>query len=285
MSRRPVQAPHDISPAQEWLADHHNLPGINREALAETAAKLANRVVAGNLQRIGLCGAPGTGKSTLAGLLRHLLERRGLPCHVLSVDDYYLPLKERIERAEQVHPLLRQRGVPGTHDLGLLVSDFDCLHRGDPRRATLPRFDKSSDDRAETGQNPPRRRPAVVVVEGWFVGSPAAEAITANEFLQRHDDDGRWRRYVVDQWRTFDRMLTPRLQECWFLRDPGWSQVLEWRWQQEQRLARPRLGSLREVRDFLQTFQPVYELIRSHMPGRADVLLELDTDHVPRLGE
>jgi D-glycerate 3-kinase len=270
--------------ALEWLDARCTLPAANRESLAETVTRLAERVFHGSLQTVGLCGAPGSGKSTLAALLCHLLERSGLPSQALCVDDYYLARRQREALAAEVHPLLRQRGVPGTHELALLLSDFDNLQTGDPAQAVLPVFDKSTDDRAGS-RAPPHTRPAVLVLEGWFVGSAAAAGIPDSAFLVRQDSDGRWRQYVLEHWQAFERAFASRLQETWFLRDPGWEQVLDWRWHQEQQLARPRLRSPGDVSEFLQTFQPLYELIRSQMPKRADVLIDIDPDHVLHITE
>jgi D-glycerate 3-kinase len=284
MCGSPVQAPNHRSLALEWLDARCTLPGANRDSLADTATRLAERVIHGSLQTVGLCGAPGSGKSTLAALLCHLLQRSGLPSQALCVDDYYLARRQRNALAIEVHPLLMQRGVPGTHDLALLLSDFDNLHAGDPGQAVLPVFDKSADDRAGS-RAPPLTRPAVLVLEGWFVGSAAAAGIPDSEFLGREDANGKWRLYVLERWQAFEREFDNRLQETWFLRDPGWEQVLDWRWQQEQQLARPRLRSPGDVSEFLQTFQPLYELIRSHMPDRADVLIDIDPDHVLHITE
>ena len=40
---------------------------------------------------IGISGAQGTGKSTLAALLATELQYRGIRCTSVSLDDYYLP--------------------------------------------------------------------------------------------------------------------------------------------------------------------------------------------------
>src|SRR5689334_18588644 len=65
----------------------------------------------------GVCGSQGLGKSTLARVLKEaLLEAHGLSVAVLSLDDLYLSSAERARLARDVHPLLKTRGVPGTHD-------------------------------------------------------------------------------------------------------------------------------------------------------------------------
>src|SRR4051812_33755031 len=71
---------------------------------------------------LGISGLQGSGKSTLATELIDAARRRGWSAVSLSLDDVYLTRAERESLARAVHPLLRTRGVPGTHDLTLLAS-------------------------------------------------------------------------------------------------------------------------------------------------------------------
>ncbi|HET8763962.1 MAG TPA: kinase, partial [Rhodanobacter sp.] len=64
---------------------------------------------------IGVSGLQGSGKSTLAHEMRTQAEARGWPTEVLSLDDFYYSRSEREMMAQEIHPLLRTRGVPGTH--------------------------------------------------------------------------------------------------------------------------------------------------------------------------
>ena len=86
---------------------------------------------------LGLNGAQGTGKSTLARLLQRLLERvHGLRAAILSLDDIYLSGADRLQRANTIHPLLATRGVPGTHDVELGIRVLRCLREGKIGRAS-----------------------------------------------------------------------------------------------------------------------------------------------------
>lgn len=49
---------------------------------------------------LGLCGAEGSGKSTVAAALAHRFPGTA----ILSLDDLYLPLDERRRLAREVHP-------------------------------------------------------------------------------------------------------------------------------------------------------------------------------------
>src|SRR5688572_4910599 len=76
---------------------------------------------------VGLCGSQGSGKSTAARVLTRLLNGQGLATLALSLDDFYLTLEARLALAHSVHPLLKTRGVPGTHDVPLAMATFQSL--------------------------------------------------------------------------------------------------------------------------------------------------------------
>lgn len=86
---------------------------------------------------VGINGAQGTGKSTLALFLRALLcNHWHCPTASFSLDDLYLTRAERRALAEQVHPLFVTRGVPGTHDVKLGRRVIDQLQTADPAFST-----------------------------------------------------------------------------------------------------------------------------------------------------
>ena len=92
---------------------------------------------------VGLAGSQGSGKSTIAKLLEITFRTaRGLRVVSLSIDDFYLTRSERIELGERVHPLLKTRGVAGTHDMQLMGKVIDGLMRGET--VETPRFDTVS---------------------------------------------------------------------------------------------------------------------------------------------
>jgi pantothenate kinase-related protein Tda10 len=91
---------------------------------------------------IGFGGGPGVGKTTLSGLLAHCLAG-GLASRPdtlsVSLDDFYLPIQERIRRG------YKWRTLPGTHDTGRLAAFVEGL---DTRANALkvPRYDLGADE-------------------------------------------------------------------------------------------------------------------------------------------
>ena len=74
---------------------------------------------------LGLAGGQGTGKTTISSLIKIILEKYfKFNVFKISIDDFYKTREDRIKLSKKVHPLLMTRGVPGTHDIDLILSFF-----------------------------------------------------------------------------------------------------------------------------------------------------------------
>ena len=72
---------------------------------------------------VGLAGGQGTGKTTVSSLIKIILIKNfNLKVFRISIDDFYKTRKERINLSRRVHPLLLTRGVPGTHDVNMMLT-------------------------------------------------------------------------------------------------------------------------------------------------------------------
>lgn len=261
--------------------------------LVEAAVKLVDRLLETESHRpvvLGICGAQGSGKSTLAEDLASAFDKRGIANATLSLDDLYLTRAERQRLAEEVHPLLLTRGVPGTHDLALGHEVLDELERGDG--ALLPRFDKARDDREplERWERGPDNC-EVLIFEGWCVGArpqPPSELDTPINSLEKSEDaDATWRRYVNDALAGPYQKLFDRIDALLLIAAPGFETVFNWRKQQEDLLRSRRAASgadgARIMHDtqlarFLQHYERLTRYILTEMPDRADVVIQLDAD-------
>lgn len=235
---------------------------------------------------LGIAGAQGTGKSTFAKMLAIILERVfEKTTLVMSLDDFYLTRAERTRLAETVHPLLRVRGVPGTHDIGLLLSVINDLKKGS--KTEVPTFNKATDDRAS--MLPVMGEVLdIMILEGWCWGaqpaSPADLDKPVNALEAELDGDGRWRRYVNQQLGQGGyQQVFAEADVNFFLAAPNFATVVEWRWQQEQDLAARSSGEAIMDRDEVQEFVMYYERITRRMlvdlPERANLTLYLDETH------
>lgn len=235
---------------------------------------------------VGLCGAQGSGKSTIAAWTVRLLAQRGLSAVALSLDDFYLTHDGRRRLAREVHPLLATRGPPGTHDVGMASAAIDALRT--VGKASLPRFDKATDTRAPRGAWPTVATPVdVIILEGWCVGAvaqgAAALAAPVNALERDEDPDGVWRAYVNEQLDGPYQDLFGKLHDLIFLAAPSFEVVAGWREEQEEKLRAKGAGGMapEAVSRFVAHYERLTRWILTEMPGRADWSVTLDTARNP----
>lgn len=253
-------------------------------------AKILSSISAGDIRVLGINGSQGSGKSTLAKLLRWTLERElGWRVAELSIDDFYLSKSAREALAVTEHPLLRTRGVPGTHDVVAaknLIQTLRALRDGES--VALPRFDKSMDDIA-----PPQSWPVIsgpidlIIFEGWCVGaSPQTDtALDAplNELELREDASGSWRRYVNTSLAGEYQALFAEVDYLLMLRAPSFDCVLAWRQEQEAKLRQrreninaPGVMSPAAVARFIQHYERITRSCLSDLGAAANCVIDMD---------
>ena len=274
----------------------HRLPDKFRDLIKLHYLSLASWVKSqGEPDRplfIGVNGAQGTGKSTLADFVRLALELgANWRIAVLSIDDFYLTRSERKKLGEHVHPLLETRGVPGTHDMQILaacIEELKTLASGNS--LALPRFDKSRDDRADPDTWPLISGPInLIILEGWCVGcAPQADydLLEPINLLEREEDaSGEWRRYVNDQIKGIYTDLFATLDALIFLQAPNFDAVYRWRLEQEEKLAAVTSSNAagimnsKQIARFIQHYERITRVNLAILPGSADVVLELNENH------
>jgi len=266
-----------------------SLPAETRDRVV---APLTDRVVAaradkGCMVMIGLCGAQGSGKTTVASATVEALAARGLRAVALSIDDVYLTRGERLALARAIHPLCATRGPPGTHDIALAQATLRAL--GDGTKTALPAFDKATDDRAPQAVWRVLEGPLdAVILEGWCVGArPEPDErleLPINDLEAREDAEGRWRRWSNDALAERYQSLFAKLDALVLLAAPGFEVVRGWRTEQEQAL-RLRTGaglSDNDVGRFVQHYERLTRWILAEMPARADWTIRLDRERRPQ---
>ena len=240
---------------------------------------------------VGINGAQGTGKTTLGKLLVTLLSAREFRVANFSIDDFYLTQSERNQLAESQHPLLATRGVPGTHDISLLMTKFEELKNLKAEQVCeLPRFNKAIDDRCGTEDWQKLIGPIdAVILEGWFVGAPPQATrdieLPINALEKTEDADGSWREYANNQLADQYQSAFDQLDLLIMLKAPSFKQVSEWRSLQEEKLKKigpidsPGIMDEEQLARFIQHYERLTRHCLEYLPVKADVLFDLDTDH------
>ena len=291
LSDVPDEAPRTL---EAWLAAflaREGLPMSFLSTFEDVCLPLADRADDwradfGRPVMIGVCGAQGSGKSTIAKVTVELLRRRGLNAVAMSLDDFYLGREARGWLARQTHRLLQVRGPPGTHDVALACSVLDQLIR--PGVTPIPSFDKATDEREPKGAWQWIEGPCdVVILEGWCVGArpvPPEDLEKPLNTLERTQDPTRaWRGYVNRQLAESYQGLFRRLDRLVMLAAPDFDVVKGWRIEQEAKLRQRTGGGMSdaEVGRFVQHYERLTRWILKEMPDRADWIVPLDANRKP----
>ncbi|HEX3896075.1 MAG TPA: kinase [Rudaea sp.] len=263
------------------------------DAVVSAVLDLALRASQRHKAVIGLSGLQGSGKSTLAAQVVAAAHDRGIDALTVSIDDFYLGRAARKKLARDVHPLLKTRGVPGTHDVDLALRTLDALRRASSQHpAYVPRFDKGLDTRL-----PPSRwkkishAPRFVILEGWCIGvtPQSANALRhpVNSLERDEDPDAVWRTWVNEQIRAHYLQLWKRFDRLVLLQAPSFRIVEKWRDEQERAL-RKQGAKHAQSRAALRRFLMHYERLSRHemktLPAIADMRIVLDEKrHVQRI--
>jgi len=122
---------------------------------------------------VGLAGGQGTGKTTISSLIKIILTKYfNLKVFRISIDDFYKTRQERISLSKKIHPMLLTRGVPGTHDINMMLSFFRKVKSKKFKELKLPTFNKAIDDRFDKKKwYNLKEKPDVIIFEGWCVGA------------------------------------------------------------------------------------------------------------------
>ncbi|WP_094706606.1 hypothetical protein [Hahella sp. CCB-MM4] len=266
------------------------------KGILPTAAYIAHHHDSEKAPIWGICGAQGTGKSTLVHFLQVILEEQfHLKCISLSLDDVYLSRAARIKLSEDIHPLFATRGVPGTHDVELGMQTLISLQNAsEGQKVQMPRFNKATDDCVDKAQWPTVTGPFdVILFEGWCVGSQPqpSDLLTPpiNQLEADEDREGTWRDYVNQQLRTRYAQWFGLLDHLILLKVPGFEQVKEWRSLQEHKLRQSyldrgdpipdRVMTPGQVERFIQHYERLTRWNLETLPSVSDVVLELQEDH------
>lgn len=246
---------------------------VVRQVLVTTSTDIGNRI-----KVIGISGSQGSGKSTLAKILVERLVQAGANAQAVSLDDFYLTQAERVALAARVHPLIRTRGVPGTHDVEWLQRVLADVRAG-AGRITLPEFDKALDDRS--GQR--QVTCDVLVLEGWCLGvkaqNEAALAVPVNELERGMDGEGFWRRWVNAQIQSRYAPLWSAVDFWLQLEPPGFGQVVEWRRQQEGHLPEAQRMDEQRLRRFIEHYERLTRWQWACGPLHPGLHVALNADH------
>ena len=241
---------------------------------------------------IGLAGGQGTGKTTISSIIKIILEKYfKMNVFKISIDDFYKTRKERINLSKKIHPMLMTRGVPGTHDIKMMLDFFNKAKNKKFKKLKLPNFNKAIDDRfPKKNWNNINEKPDIIIFEGWCVGARAEINKTLKKpinFLEKTNDQNLvWRKHVNHQLKTKYKKLYSQLNCMIYLKAKNFSLLQKWRLKQEKKLwlktkkkSRHKIMSKSDVISFMQTYQRITQNMFKNMPKYASIILNLNDNH------
>ena len=239
---------------------------------------------------VGLAGGQGTGKTTISSLIRIILNKYfKLNVFRISIDDFYKTRKERINLSKRVHPMLLTRGVPGTHDINMMLNFFRKSKSKKFKRLKLPTFNKAVDDRLNKKKwYDLKKRPDIIIFEGWCVGAKSEKnntlKKTINSLERAKDQKQIWRKYVNNQLKSKYKNLYSQLNCLIYLKAKNFSLLQKWRLKQERKLrvkskVKSKIMSRGDVLNFMQTYQRITQSMFRNMPKYSSVIFNLNSNH------
>ena len=243
---------------------------------------------------VGLAGGQGTGKTTISSIIKIILEKYfKLKVFKISIDDFYKTRKERLNLSKRIHPMLMTRGVPGTHDINMMLNFFKKAKSKNFKKMKLPNFNKAADDRfIKKHWYRIDQKPDVIIFEGWCVGAKAELVKTLkksiNSMEKINDKKLIWRKYVNQQLRTKYKDLYSQLNCMVYLKAKNFNMLQKWRLKQEHKLwlktkksssHKIKIMSKGDVLNFMQTYQRITENMFKKMPKYASIVLNLNNNH------
>jgi D-glycerate 3-kinase len=255
--------------------------GIRDQGFVDALARVVVEIQLRNVKTVSVSGSQGSGKSTFARILSKLLANQLNKSNaILSLDDFYKTRAERAQLASALHPLFFTRGVPGTHDAGLMLDVKNRLLEGEVLE--MPVFDKGSDDRlAQSRQVGPVD---LVILEGWCFSASAQDSAALvqpiNDLERMQDPEGIWRRAVNQQLAGPDYQQLFEVDLGVFFQAPDMESIIRWRLEQELRFNQGKLSMQEsQIREFVQYYQRLTDWMLQEQPDRSDIVIALDQHH------
>ena len=240
---------------------------------------------------LGFSGGQGSGKTTISKIIKIIFKKyfkRNI--HVSSIDDFYKTLRDRKKMSNSLHPLLKTRGVPGTHDINLIKKFFNSVKRKKFKKFKVPRFDKSLDDRFKKKYWPSiNKKPEIVILEGWCVGAKAQSNFMIKKpinTLEKYEDNNFvWRNYFNKKLKIEYKKIFKMIDYFMFIKIPSFNIVFKWRLLQEKKLGKKshtkkKIMSYNEIKRFIMFYERITLQMLKDLSKSASIVMFLKKNHL-----
>jgi D-glycerate 3-kinase len=230
-------------------------------------------------KKIMVAGSQGSGKSSLSKLIKLYLEKFYYKSVVIiSMDDFYLSKRQRMQLSKNIHPLFLTRGAPGTHDLELLNKKI--LQIFDKKFPVyLPIFDKVTDTRKRTYRKV--LKGDIIIFEGWCAGAqPVNQSYLQKNFnnLEKYKDKNFIWRNSYNKYLNEYQKIFSQFNYFIYFQFNQWSHVLDWKYKQELELRDKKkdLALKKYLKEFIQYYEKVSKWMHLKVPKYCNILIKLN---------
>ena len=191
--------------------------------------------------------------------------------------------------SQTIHPLFKTRGVPGTHDIKIIKYFFDYIKKDKFKKISLPKFDKSTDDRVKKKYwYNIKKKPEIIILEGWCVGAKAQSESSIKKpinILEKNEDIKTvWRRYVNEKLKKEYKKLFAMIDYFVFVKIPNFKMVFKWRLLQENKLKKKfnsnkKIMSNIKIKRFIMFYERITLQMMKDLSKSASVTMFLKKNH------
>ena len=238
---------------------------------------------------VGLSGGQGSGKSTIAQILKIIIKARfNLNTINFQIDDYYKTYKERQKMSQKFGKLFLTRGVPGTHDTKLLFKHLKNFKSNNFAQVKIPQFDKSKDDRMiKTKWKKIKKKQDIIIFEGWCVGAKAQKKNNLrkpiNILEKKEDINLTWRTKVNNELKEKYKKIFKLVDTMIFLKVPSFNYVYKWRVLQEKKLKLKSKGknimTSKQIKRFIMFYERTTKNMLNDLNKKSNIIISLDKKH------
>ncbi len=232
-----------------------------------------------------ISGSQGIGKTTILEILnRNFHKLFGKKILSLSLDDFYYDKAKREILSKNIHPLLRTRGVPGTHNTKEILNVIKKFNKSEyPVKVSI--FDKLKDSRRKK-QRIINGKTDIIILEGWCCGSPPINKKylqkNINILEKRFDKKLIWRNFYNNKLKNEYSELFKKFDKLIYFKAPNFSHVFDWRLKQEKNMnitKNSKQGmNKKEIAEFIQHYEKVTKWMMKVLPTKADLTVYINTN-------
>ena len=249
----------------------------------KTIKNIFKEIILSKKKKFIISGSQGCGKTTLLKLIKNNFKNfYNIDVLCISLDDYYLTKKQRDNLSKRIHPLLKTRGVPGTHAIDKITKTIKLFDKN-KYPIKIPKFDKLNDDRLPYSQIITSKK-NMIFLEGWCCGCPPLSKFFLQKNLnkiEKTDSECIWRKYYNRKLIKEYKLIFNYFEFLIYFKIPNFDCVLKWRIKQEKRLQLKKEKNINymnknEIKDFISHYEKITKWMMKNTLNKSDLTIKIN---------